>query len=200
MSPRHQLTLADRKRGCAVAKGRAGGRKVQASGKAHKLTSEERRRGGLATAAKRRKERERALITLALPAKRGSESSSEGITSDDVRAYRETQGVEDETPTSDLPALGASLAGKLMAGEGAIKALTTEAMKLHTVNPPPSVDPFTLSALKRFLPGPRSPLSLTRSQRAQVDLMIKDGWLMATGDSMLALTEKGRQAVGGSES
>jgi hypothetical protein len=64
---------------------------------------------------------------------------------------------------------------------------------------PPPPDPFTLSALKRFLPGPRSPLSLTRSQRAHVDIMVAGGWLEVTGDSMLRLTAKGRAAVEGSE-
>lgn len=60
---------------------------------------------------------------------------------------------------------------------------------------PLTENPFILSALKRFRLGPLSPLSLTRSQRAQVDLMVRGGWLEVTGDSMLQLTGKGRGAI-----
>jgi len=107
----------------------------------------------------------------------------------------------DTGPVMDLTGeaayeLGASLAGKLMAGEGAsLATVPGQFTGIRSMASPPPPDAFTLSALKRFRLGPKSPLHLTRGQRAQVDLMVRDGWLEVTGDSMLQLTAKGWQAV-----
>lgn len=224
---RYQLTQADRRKG-----GKAKYAKYGHTG--HKLTRvdrqlggrnqplEAKRRGGLATAAKRRAQRERNLLALALPAKRGSESPSEpdlGFDSplwDVEPAQRGSQSPgEPAAPITDealanvqvlteritIPT-GPELASKLLAGEGAeITNICTDGGREENQRPEPEpVDPFTLSALKRFRLGPLSPLALTRSQRAQVDVMVKDGWLEADSVSMLRLTEKGRQAIEGSES
>lgn len=214
----HKLTSADSRKGALAVHAYA---RTIGVHHGHALTLEDRRRGGLATAAKRRKERERALITLALPAKRGSES-----------LLSNPKDWVDVIPVADLPALGASLAGKLMEPQppgvsdydtydaaipadsspepippcaAAMGYLCAGHARGNSADAPcdtreiPQADPFTLSALKRFLPGPRSPLSLTRSQRAHVDIMRREGYLMADRGNMLALTEKGRQAVEESE-
>lgn len=215
----HKLTHADRVRGgrnvpkakrakAALANPTHLAKLVE-MGKPYRLTSERAKELAAISARVRRAQRAKALITLALGTGEAKTQPSAKLTRElqaDPEAFGLVAAVsmseaypdhEECDPNLMGPveahALGASLAGKLMAGEGAIKALTAEAMKLHTVNPPP--DPFTLSALKRFLPGPRSPLSLTRSQRAHVGIMRGAGYLTVTGDSMLALTEKGRLVV-----
>jgi len=261
--PRHQLTPEERRKG-----GKTAHAKLVAAGKAHKLTADDARkgaraihayartigvhvghqlthadrvRGGLVAAAKRRKERERALITLALPAKRDTEHITATIdTKREMEseapkalggpllglwtppagyhdycaaigergrardAKRETEAPSNNTPVESWPEheehdpylMGASLADELMAGEGAsLATIPGQFTGIRSMAMAPPVDPFTLSALKRFRLGPKSPLHLTRGQRAQVDLMVRDGWLEATGDSMLQLTSKGWQAI-----
>lgn len=79
------------------------------------------------------------------------------------------------------------------------------AERLPTVNvrveapPPPTIDPFTLSALKRFRCGPLSPLALTRSQRAHVEIMLAGGWVEKTPEAMIRLTAKGEAALANEE-
>lgn len=161
----HRLTREDRVKGGKAAnriRGARGGKAAHAKGTAHQLTAEQRRRGGLATAAKRRAKREADLIALAL----GGKTQEQQLT----EIY-----------------LGASLADQLLHNPLVVP--------LEALPPAPSIDPFTLSALRRFRLGPISPFQLTRSQRAQVDLMREAGYIEATGDSMLQLASKGRQAI-----
>ncbi len=64
---------------------------------------------------------------------------------------------------------------------------------------PPSIDPFTLSALKRFRLGPLSPLALTRSQRAHIEIMLAGGWVEVDAESRVRLTAKGEAALASEE-
>lgn len=199
--------------------------------KRHPLTAEDRRRGGLATAAKRRAKRAADLIALALPAfpagatigyriegefppagapaKRDTEAPKSLSTLPEVLGSALLPGEDSfdsiSSATRELMGVGASLASKLMepprpSGDAEDLYLPREyeretPIKLEVASGVLTTDPFILSALKRFRLGPLNPLSLTRSQRAQVDLMVSDGWLEVTGDSMLQLTSKGRGAI-----
>lgn len=199
----HKLTHADRVRGGRnVPRAKRGGKpspervaKLIELGTKYRITSANARAMAARSAQVRRERRAQALITLALPAKRDSESREPRQGEPDDVAIIDGQVMVGEIKSAGgAYAMGASLAGKLMAGEAQRLEAEREALAASAPKPP-ACDPFTLSALKRFRLGPKSPLHLTRSQRAQVDVMIAGGWLMATGDSMLALTEKGWQAV-----
>lgn len=89
---------------------------------------------------------------------------------------------------------GASLAGKLRTPPELWPDHEENDPNLADTSPEP-IDPFTLSALKRFRLGPLSPLALTRSQRAQIDVMMNAGYIERTPDDFLALTEKGWGAI-----
>lgn len=214
----HRLTLEDRRKGGRnVPRATRGGKprpehiaKLIELGAPYRLTSERARELAKLSAQVRRERRAAALARLEL-GKREATMPSEGlIVSSPEQNKRLTEiylggqerieltmaEVAKMESTKDARALGASLAGKLMEGTNP----DPSSFVLTTVGPPSEpIDPFTLSALKRFRLGPRSPLELTRSQRAHVEIMREQGFLAVTGDSMLALTEKGRQAVEGSE-
>lgn len=152
-----------------------------------------------------------------LPAKRDTEPSQpmrSPVVSLDAAMDRAMAGApeafgETLSRSEDAYSLGASLAGKLI--EPALEPIPPCAAAMgclcaghargNAADAPCdtsevlSIDPFILSALKRFRLGPLSPLALTRSQRAQVDLMVSGGWLEVTGDSMLQLTDKGSNAI-----
>lgn len=209
----HKLTREDCVKGAIAAnriRGAWGGKVAQAKGTAHKLSVEERRRGGLVTAAKRREARARALVTLALPAKRDLEPLSTGWTPGTAGPDNLPVEISPALPVPMSPAVarafGASLVGKLFtdvppltseairaAGDAALAAHGRESADLSI--PQVVVDAFTLSALRRFRLGPVTPFQLTRSQRAQVDLMREAGYIEVTSDSMLQLTSKGREAI-----
>lgn len=217
----HCLTFEDRRKGGRnVPKATRGGahsatniaRLIELGAK-YRLTSERARELAAISAQVRRARRAEKLITLALdkapvmpmskaypdheeydPSLMGPVSARTVTTTDEWGHTRVVGGHGGEV--GDLQDLGASLAPKLLAGEWE----SVDFARPPGAPPIPQPDPFTLSALKRFLPGPRSPLSLTRSQRAHVDIMRREGYLAVTGDSMLALTEKGRQAIESDES
>ncbi len=147
------------------------------------------------------------------PAKRGTDSPSAGLAitvsnnhdetvmnamAEKLGTPEATAGGEPEVRGYLLPSGPASQAEYLdycaAIGE---RRLASEPPLHHgpEVPKPDSIDPFTLSALKRFRLGPVSPLALTRSQRTHVTVMRNAGYLEADGVSMLRLTDKGWDAI-----
>lgn len=213
----HRLTLEDRRKGGRnVPKATRGGahsatnitRLIELGAK-YRLTSERARELAAISAQVRRARRAEKLITLALdkapvmpmskaypdheecdPSLMGPVSARTVTTTDEWGHTRVVGGHGGEV--GDLQDLGASLALKLLAGEWE---------SVDFARPPgalsiPQPDPFTLSALKRFRLGPKSPLSLTRSQQAHLKIMMEAGYLEADGENMVKLTAKGWEAIG----
>lgn len=195
----HQLTQADRikggknvpraKRAAAALKYPAHIKLLVALGVRYRLTSERARELARLSAQVRRERRAKALASLAL--------GDGGKGAPHTHAIFDPTGaiVQADGCVGDLHALGASLAGKLMA-RPAVSDEDLASDMAPELFEAPSVDPFTLSALKRLRLEPKSPLSLTRSQRAHVEVMMNAGYVERTPDDFLALTEKGRQAIG----
>jgi hypothetical protein len=199
--PRHIFTPEERARG-------------------HKLTREDRVRGGIAANRIRGAKGGKAVHAKGTAHKLTSEDRRRGglATAAKRRAQREKDlialglegtriGYEHEQRTGRRVLkpearvayeLGASLAGKLF-----VDPPPTQAYNQPTPENTPeafaprifTVDAFTLSALKRFRLGPMSPLSLTRSQRSHATIMAAAGYLEADGESMLRLTGKGWDAI-----
>lgn len=185
---RYQLTQADRRKGAATtnAKSKAKGWRQQrdaafasrVSAKRYQLTPEDRRKGGLATAAKRRAKR---LEDIYLS---GPEKTFAAVATMLVAVHCEHD--------ADIPCSSVGC----HAPREEITNVCTDGGREENQRPEPEpVDPFTLSALKRFRLGPLSPLALTRSQRAHVQVMRDAGYLEADTESRVRLTEKGRQAI-----
>lgn len=184
MSPRHVLTPEERARG-------------------HKLTAADRAKGGRNVPWAKRMEaalKYPAHITQLIEAGRAHRFTPETSRLANRRGMekRKTIGYRFMAKLVDAHSHDDSVVDAIKAKLQAAESICSDGGREENQRPEPeTLDPFTLSALKRFRLGPVSPLQLTRSQRAHVQVMRDAGYLEADGVSMLRLTEKGRQALGG---